>query len=642
MSAAVQVVQRSMAAYEPPADVRVSEWATQERVVARGTSHRPGPWSSDPYQVFVMDAQHEDAEIIVVMKSARVGSTELLMNSIGHGITYAPGPAMLLEPTEALCKRISKRRLGPMIASAPSLAARIHSGRGRHSASTLLYKAFPGGALMLVGANSATPLAEAAVKYLYADEVDKYPRDLGEEGDPMALAMKRTATYEGRGRVVWITSTPTVKGASRIEDWYGLSDQRRFYVPCPRCGHEDYLTWNEQTHFWVRFTDRDPTTAHWICPSCEGRIEDYERPGMLEQVRPVATAPFTGIIGFHVWEAYASWSSLTTMVAEFLRAKHLGLEKLREWVNQTRGETWEQPGTTVKAHTLLERREPYPNAREGYVGDVPAPVCALVCGVDTQDDWLEAHVWGYAPSLEGWLIDVQIFPGDPAGPGPWQALDRLLTTAYRHALGVPIMILATCIDSAGHKTTHVYDYCARPASLARRVYCIIGRSTPNLPLVGKPAPARYGRDERQVDLYTVGTNAANQTVTSRLLLSAPGPGYVHLPLGHSRIGEEYVAQLAGMKLLPVHKQGRPTTYEWVATRPRVEARDCANYALAALMQLDPGGHQLPAMAERIRQAAQAPAPPPVAPPTAAAVAPSGARQVGRSSYLASQHRGTGW
>ena len=62
--------------------------------------------------------------------------------------------------------------------------------------------------------------------------------------------MKRTTTF--RRRKVLIVSSPTVKGASRIEDWFEISDQRRYQTPCPRCGVLFVLEWSH-----VRWTDRD-------------------------------------------------------------------------------------------------------------------------------------------------------------------------------------------------------------------------------------------------------------------------------------------------------------------------------------------------------------------------------------------------
>jgi len=104
----------------------------------------------------------------------------------------------------------------------------------------VLAKDFPGGILVLTGANSAVGLRSMPARYLFLDEVDAYPPSADEEGDPVALAEARTRTFAWR-RKVFLVSTPTIKGLSRIEREYEASDQRRFFVGCPHCGHQNQL-----------------------------------------------------------------------------------------------------------------------------------------------------------------------------------------------------------------------------------------------------------------------------------------------------------------------------------------------------------------------------------------------------------------
>lgn len=87
----------------------------------------------------------------------------------------------------------------------------------------------------MTGANSAVGLRSTPVRYLFLDEVDGYPGDADGEGDPVDLAIQRTTTFRGR-RKIYMVSTPTLKGHSRIEAAYLDSDQRYFHVPCQHCG----------------------------------------------------------------------------------------------------------------------------------------------------------------------------------------------------------------------------------------------------------------------------------------------------------------------------------------------------------------------------------------------------------------------
>ena len=156
-------------------------------------------------------------------------------NWIGYVIHHAPGPMLAVQPSVELAKRFSQQRIDPLIEESPALREKVAPARSRDSGNTVLSKEFPGGILVMTGANSAVGLRSMPVRYLFLDEVDAYPPSADDEGDPVALAEARTRTFSWR-RKVFLASTPTIKGLSRIEREYEASDQRRFFVPCPHCG----------------------------------------------------------------------------------------------------------------------------------------------------------------------------------------------------------------------------------------------------------------------------------------------------------------------------------------------------------------------------------------------------------------------
>ena len=613
MKSVERISRQVMAQFAPPPELTVSEWADRERHLAPESSAEPGQWRTDraPYQRAIMDAVHDPSVgTVVFMASSQVGKTEIALNILGYHIEVDPCPMMLLEPTLDLADAISKDRLKPMFRDTPALRGLVGDARQKTATQTTRHMTFPGGHLTLAGANSPASLASRPIRILLADEVDRYPPQVGEEGDPLALGIKRTATFWNRK--IYVVSSPTVKGASRIEAWYGESDQRRFFVPCPRCGAMHELEWRH-----VRWENQDPATAHLVCPACEGRIEDRERPAMVRAGEWRATAPFLGIAGFFIWEAYSPWVRLSKIVGDFLKARREGVESFRAWVNTSLGQPWEDEGDKVESHVLLARREPYGPA-------VPAGVCCLTMGVDVQDDRLELQVIGWGPGEEAWPVEVRTLPGDPQRPEPWRALDEVLGQPWPHASGARLMILATAIDSGGHRTNYVYSYVATRQHL--RVYATIGRDGENRPAVSAPAGKRTGRDPRPVPLYTIGVDGVKGLLYSRLRVTAPGAGYVHLPADRHGFDEEYVAQLTAEKLVTRYKYGVPSRH-WVQTRPRNEALDTAVLALAALRLLNP---KLELLAEHVRVAtaaseisASAPPKPPAQP----------GRRIARSGWM---------
>ena len=82
-----------------------------------------------------------------------------------------------------------------MIRDTPCLANKVHSSSARDSGNTLRQKVFTGGRLSVVGANSPAGLASRPVRIVLADEVDRFPISAASEGDPLALASKRQATF---------------------------------------------------------------------------------------------------------------------------------------------------------------------------------------------------------------------------------------------------------------------------------------------------------------------------------------------------------------------------------------------------------------------------------------------------------------
>lgn len=221
----------------PPPDITISQWADMYRRLSPETSAEPGQWRTDraPYQRDMMDAISDiDTDTVVFMTSSQIGKTSILENIIGYFIDYDPAPIMLVQPTEAMAETFSKDRLAPMLRDCPRLRDKVQDPRSRDSGNTKFHKKFPGGHITMIGANAPSQLASRPIRVLLLDEVDRFPASAGTEGDPVNLAIKRTATFHNR--VVIMVSTPTIKGVSRIERAYEEGSKEQWCIPCPDCG----------------------------------------------------------------------------------------------------------------------------------------------------------------------------------------------------------------------------------------------------------------------------------------------------------------------------------------------------------------------------------------------------------------------
>ena len=573
------VLGRALARLEPPPSLTVSEFCDRELIVTTGPlagTHWQTAFA--PYQRGILDAYSEPGvEYVIVRGSSQFGKTSMAVGLVCYHVAHDPCPILIVEPTvDPMARDFARNRLEPIIESSPLLRETVSKKRAKDAQNTTLAKSYRGGSLSVGGANSAASLAARSIRLLVLDEVDRYPAELPGEGSTIQVAVKRTTSYRSRRRVMML-STPTLVGAP-IDSWFHRGDERRFFVPCPKCGEFHTFEWRN-----MKWTKDNPSSARLECPECGYRMDDTERLAILTagEWRPTKPdRPEKQIVSFHIWEAYSPFSSLEEIVAGFLAARKAqkagDRSVMHTWQNTTLGEPIEpDAGEGVEPHVLLMRREQYPCP-------VPEPAVCLTMGVDVQDDRLEALVVGWGLGEESWLVDRQTLPGDTSQPAPWLQLEELLGFEYHHATDQRIPIQSTCIDSAGHRTTLVYDFAARLA--ARRVYATIGRDGQR-PIVSSPSPRKWGRDQRNVPLYTVGVDAAKALVLSRLAVTEKGAGYFHIPVA-DWADEELAAQLTSERLVTKWKQGVPSQH-WRKVRARNEGLDCAVLALAALRLLHP-------------------------------------------------------
>jgi len=508
---------------------------------------------------------------IVIMCAAQLGKSETLNNIIGFYIDNDPCPILMLQPTVDMAQAYSKDRIAAgLIRSTPCLQNKVKDPRARDSGNTTLHKVFPGGALTLVGANSPAGLASRPIRVVLCDEVDRYPASAGSEGDPIQLARKRTATFWNRKIV--LVSTPTNKGASRIEEAYERSDKRKYWVPCKHCEQDQLLRWGN-----VKWTDDDPDSAMYECNDCHALWSENDRRWSIKRGRWIAEEPFKGIAGFWINALYSPWTSLADGVREFLAVRK-SPEQLRVWINTYLGETWEDQGETIDDIELSQRREDFGEF-------VPSEVVMLTCGVDVQQDRLEMQITGWGIDDESFVIEYRTIYGDPADPSTWDNLSSFLFRVFETHDGRQLGIRGICIDSGGSHTQTVYKYCK--ANSGRRVFAIKGVGGER-PLVTKPSK----NNSVKCLLFPVGVDNAKDLLMARLRVPEPGAGYVHFS---ESLNDEYFKMLTAEKVvLKYHKGFAKRTY--IKIRPRNEALDCFVYSMAAYAILNV---DINAMARRI-------------------------------------------
>jgi phage terminase large subunit GpA-like protein len=585
--------------------LEVSDWADEHRILSKASSAEPGRWSTErtPYLREIMDCLSPSSSVqeVVFQKATQIGGTECGNNWIGHTIDQGQGPMMIVLPTSNAAKKTSKTRVGPMIADTPRLRGKVRDAKSRDSHNTTLLKEFDGGVLIFAGANSATELKSSPVGKLFLDEIEEYPSDVDGQGDPEELAEKRSDTFARRKK--YKVSTPTITGG-RIDRAYKASDQRLYFVPCPLCGHEQHLRW-EQLRWETRrrweitraddgviveidapaagedsapgAVERDTgeLVGVWYeCEGCHGSIHEHAKTQFLAAGRWIAQNPGPDrASGFKLNALYSpiGWFGWRRVVLAWLKAqKDTSGALTRTFWNTILGEAYEEPGETIDEHWLKRRIEAW------RIGErVPAGALLLTAGVDVQGDRLEVRVWGYGRNAETWLLDVQIVHGSPVLDSTWTGLEALLDKAYGHELGGKVRIHALGIDAGDGNTTHFVRAFVRKWRATRRVIALKGQAVQGKPLLGKPTEQdvnwRGKIIKRGVQLWPMGSDTGKAAFYARLRIEEPGPGYVHLPAG---LADEEFSQLTAEKLMTRYIRGHPKR-EWTLERGRRnEALDC--------------------------------------------------------------------
>lgn len=565
-------------ALTPPPDLTISQWADSKRRLSSESSAEPGRWDTSraEYQRGIMDAISDPrTHTIVVMSSSQVGKTEILNNAVGFYIDQDPSPILLVQPTLDMGKAWSKDRLAPMLRDTDCLTDKVKDVKSRDSGNTMLHKSFPGGHITIAGANSAASLASRPIRVLLCDEVDRYPESAGVEGDPLKLAEKRTTTFWNKKHIY--TSTPTIKnvededgkltGGSRIERLYEASDQRRLYVPCPDCGHEQTLKWSQ-----VRWPEGKPEAAEYCCEECGSLWNDVVRHRAIALGEWRSEAPFRGIAGFHLSELCSPWVKLAKTVESFLEAKP-SAETLQVWTNTSLGETWEVTGEKVDAGSLANLQAVY------GPDDLPEDVLFATAGVDVQKDRLEVELVAWGIGERSWGARYVVLAGDPAQQEVWGALDELLAEPLHTESGRIIRVIAAAIDTGGHFASQVYAFCDGKSS--RYIWPIKGQAGPGVPIW--PIRASNAKGNRRV--WMVGVDTIKEMVYARWEIEE-GDGQCRIPtdpeLGYD---QAWMKQATAEQKMTRYSKGRAYTFWDLRPGVRNEALDCRVYATAAMRSL---------------------------------------------------------
>ena len=522
-------------------------------------------------------ANDESVQTICLMVAAQTGKTETINNIVGFFIDADPAPILLVQPTKELVESWSKERLDPMLRDCACFSGKVKESRSRDSGNTIFHKQFRGGNIAMVGANAPSGLAGRPRRVVLLDEVDRYPESAGGEGDPCALAIRRTESFYNS--VIVLTSTPTLKGRSRIESEFEQTDKRYWFCPCPKCKKHQTLKWEN-----IIWPEGNPEQAFLRCEHCHEALDDSQRVWMIRHGEWRATAEFHGKRGYHLNGIYSPFkhkrgykNRLHQMAAQFIEAEAGGEETQKAWRNTFLAETWESKFDKLNPDDIYSRRE-------DYAAEVPEGVLVLTGAADVQSDRIEAEIIGWGDGEECWGIKRGYFLGNPnTSTTVWRQLADFILSEFTHPIYGKMSAKKFCVDS-GYATSAAYKFCR--SQRADVVHAVKG--SPKKLKNPVEAPKRNSRSQALL----VDTVEFKTVIYSRLKIQEPGPRYCHFPKGYD---EEFFAQLTAEKTVSRWVKGI-LRQEWenVRASKRNEALDIRVYNHAALHLLSVNWEKLKA------------------------------------------------
>lgn len=573
---------------KPLPKTSVSQWADNHRMLSSGISAEPGKWKTSraPYQKDIMNAFTEPGiHRVVVKSSSQIGKSDMMNNVIGRFAHLDPCAIMMIQPTIDIAQDYSKTRIAPMIRDTKVLNTLFYDVKSRDANNTILSKVFPGGRLIMCGANSPAGLASRPIRILLADEVDRFPDSVGTEGDPVDLAAKRMTTFWNS--CMGLFSTPTNEGSSRIDEEYLAGTQEEWQHKCPNCGEYHLLRHIDMTVDYKEIkTPSGKKTVivndvKWRCPHCGFSFSEKEMKQTPQKyISRNADALKNGIRSFFVNGFTSPWMTWSKIMREWLEAKG-DPEREKVIMNTVFGESYKQKGAFEDEQIFLRRRE-------SYGAELPNGVLLLTAAIDTQDNRLEYEVVGWGKEEECWGIRKGIVLGAPNQDRTWKEIDNILDKTYHFADGKGLKVVRTFIDSGGHYTSDVYNYCQK--NFHKQRFAIKGRGGPGIPLIYKIAKANNAK----APLILLGVDDGKQQIMDRLSIDSPGPLYFHFPQdeGIKELSNRGYDDLYFKGIISEHKKvykrNGVLREVWETTKNvRNEPLDLRNYNLACMKSLKP-------------------------------------------------------
>lgn len=448
----------------PDPNLWVDEWSDRHMIIPKSSGSREyGNYRTDrtPHAREIMRclSDNHPCRRVIAKVASQMFKTQICINWLGTTIDQSPSNFILSMPTGKLQKRIGLR-IDKVIAAVPRLQNKVAKPKSRDATNNQDIKEYVGGSLLIVSSGSSANLAEVPAKYAACDEVDRGSDD--HEGSRVKLIEGRQTSF-GEDAKSYYYSSPTIDGESEIDELFKNGTQREALAVCIHCK-------TPQTLVFENLVLDEKHGAMYPCISCGGVHFEHDKKAMFadglwsDAVQESENESFTAS-GLFLPYGWKSWDSLMQdyKSAQDLMEKGNDSEMVVFW-NTKLARTWKRSIQVISYESLLERAEHYP------LRLAPDKVLFVTAFVDTQDNRLAVQVMGWGRNLSAWVLDYVELPGDPANDEVWNMLTEYINAGIKHESGRIMPIIATGIDTGGHRTHAVRHY-VRTALIRNPIAC---------------------------------------------------------------------------------------------------------------------------------------------------------------------------
>lgn len=529
-------------------------WAEKNIHVPIGSRQGLYRNSNNPAMHGVLDwATRSHVRTLVMAKGIQIGGTLAFYSLLLREAEYSADSALIVMADERSVKKLSKKRLQPMIDKSPALAAIKSSNPD----DTTIYSITLGhGFTIDIGwASSEMSVSSESYRIVLLDEISKY-KIRGNIEDA-----KSRATVFPDTKKVFIWSSPGIDtDDANTRDPLMVEAENcdvmlDYHVACPDCGAEQVMLWDQfkwpgQTNLDGK-VDADPKSirrnksAYYECCACKSKWNDYKRDkAVLTAMKDgwkqtdAEKIEYPQSVYFHFPSWLSPFVSLSDVVADWLEAQG-DEEKLRKWFNRHAAISYRYGSKSRPHDSILKLRDDRP---EGLVPSVP--IAAITCIADMQKRgfWYKVTAWGYGLEQESWTLSAGFLDS-------WEALrKKMFDEVYQDVTGNQFSVTLRAMDSGGgegeehadlSRTAEAYLFAAANPGVIlfkgrRRMTRHFNVSDiDRLPGTNKALPG-------SAKLYTINTTFFKDKLAAKLLVNPSDPGAWHL---HKDIDNDFARQM---------------------------------------------------------------------------------------------------